>query len=322
MKSFIFLLLFVSIAFGQFTVPVDSNWIKLDSLILTYFPLNYGNFYLEKWEWTPGTYHYKFWRTDLSPDSMYGKKCGNFNIEYCTKPIIYYSLEPGKLYKGAFKIDGQDTIFVDSGLYIDFTVSKGDSFKRYGIENYVVLSRDTTVTTRRLGTFQHCFVIYHPDSYYGDFPPEIYAPNVGKLAFVYAYVNGIEYGHWPSDFERPPDLPPLTSVEIIKEHPPTDFALFQNYPNPFNGSTVIDFNLPDPAEIKLTVFDVTGKEVKTILNSRLSAGSHSARWDGTDDSGQTVASGLYFIRLQVRRGESASGVTGQYSRTIKAIYTR
>ena len=313
MKTFISILLFVSMAFGQSNVLLpDSNWVKLDSLILTYFPFGDNNCYLAKWEWTPGTYDYEFWRATLRQDSLYGKTCKNIPLEYCTKSTIYYSLEPGKLFHGEFKIDGQDTVFVDYGLYVDFTVNKGDSFKRYGTKKFVVLSRDTTVTIRHLGTFQHCFVIYHPDNYYGDWPPEIYAPNVGKLAFIYAYVNGIEYGYWPSDFERPPYLPPLTSIEIAKEHQPTGFALFQNHPNPFNSTTVINFNLPEPAEIKLTVFDVTGNEVKTILNSHLLAGTNSARWDGTDNFERTVASGLYFIRLRA----------GQYSRTIKAIYTR
>ena len=190
------------------------------------------------------------------------------------------------------------SIYLKNGIIVDFAISENDSFATNpGSINskwIKLISADSTVTVPA-GTFEHCYVFSNGD---------IYAPNVGPIKdLVYAKVNGVEYGTYPSE---------LTSVEIIKEHPPTDFALFQNHPNPFNNTTVINFNLPEPAEIKLTIFDVTGKEVKTILNSHLSAGSHSVRWDGTDNYWRPVASGLYFIRLQ----------TGQSSKTIKAIYKR
>ncbi|HDL01488.1 MAG TPA: T9SS type A sorting domain-containing protein, partial [candidate division Zixibacteria bacterium] len=78
---------------------------------------------------------------------------------------------------------------------------------------------------------------------------------------------------------------------------PKQFELFQNYPNPFNPTTKIQFNLAATSEIKLEVYNVLGQKVKTIADTKLSAGVHEYQWDATDDANQSVASGIYFYRL-------------------------
>jgi hypothetical protein len=79
---------------------------------------------------------------------------------------------------------------------------------------------------------------------------------------------------------------------------PNDFALHQNYPNPFNPQTTISFDLPEEVTTKLLVYDVHGKLIKTLANNRvLSPGRYSFEWDGTDNSGRSVGSGIYFYRL-------------------------
>ncbi|MFQ6002597.1 MAG: FlgD immunoglobulin-like domain containing protein, partial [Candidatus Zixiibacteriota bacterium] len=88
-----------------------------------------------------------------------------------------------------------------------------------------------------------------------------------------------------------------------EETRPPVFQLFQNYPNPFNSSTVIWYHLPDvgyqPAEVELTIYNLLGKLVKTLVKKRQYPGEHKVRWDGKDDSGKEVASGIYFYRLKV-----------------------
>ena len=79
---------------------------------------------------------------------------------------------------------------------------------------------------------------------------------------------------------------------------PVSYALLPSQPNPFNPSTEIRYLLPKGEKVKLTVFDVTGRELKTLVDEDMPAGSHSARWDGTDSDGRGQASGVYFYRLE------------------------
>jgi hypothetical protein len=79
---------------------------------------------------------------------------------------------------------------------------------------------------------------------------------------------------------------------------PKEFALSQNYPNPFNPTTEIKFDLPVEAFVNLRVFNVLGQKVRTLVNTKLEAGYRSITWDGTDDSGEQIASGTYFYVLK------------------------
>lgn len=85
---------------------------------------------------------------------------------------------------------------------------------------------------------------------------------------------------------------------------PESYVLSQNYPNPFNPITTITFGLPVPATAKLAIYDVSGRLVRVLSNGEFDAGYHQRQWDGTDDHGQSVNSGVYFYRLSVDSGNS------------------
>ena len=78
---------------------------------------------------------------------------------------------------------------------------------------------------------------------------------------------------------------------------PQGFALGQNYPNPFNPSTIIPYQLPTAAQVRLEVFNVLGQRVATLVNEERPAGLHAAAWDATNAAGQAVAAGVYMYRL-------------------------
>jgi hypothetical protein len=78
---------------------------------------------------------------------------------------------------------------------------------------------------------------------------------------------------------------------------PDRFALSQNYPNPFNPTTFIDFSLPLSARVRVEVFNMLGQSVRTLLDSERHAGIHTVEWDGTNDHGTPVASGVYIYRI-------------------------
>lgn len=73
--------------------------------------------------------------------------------------------------------------------------------------------------------------------------------------------------------------------------------LHQNFPNPFNPETTISFDIPSPGPANLSIYNVKGQLVRTLTEGNLDFGRHSVVWDGTDNSGRTVTSGLYFYRL-------------------------
>ncbi len=79
---------------------------------------------------------------------------------------------------------------------------------------------------------------------------------------------------------------------------PSAFALDQNYPNPFNPSTDISFALPNQSEVELNVYDMLGRQVKSLVNEEMRAGYHTVIWDGTDNSGRSVSSGIYFYTIK------------------------
>lgn len=90
-----------------------------------------------------------------------------------------------------------------------------------------------------------------------------------------------------------------TKTEVIK-----NFELRQNYPNPFNPGTTISFRVDRSSAVTLIVYDLLGNKIRTLINKRLPAGDHSIRWDGQDDRGIQVASGLYFYKLTVGRQQA------------------
>ena len=96
-------------------------------------------------------------------------------------------------------------------------------------------------------------------------------------------------------------------AEVLRpdEALPTSFHLQPNFPNPFNSRTEIRFSLALPAEIELDLFDVAGQKVRTLEGGRRAAGTHHARWDGRDELGREMSSGVYLYRLRTDAGAVA-----------------
>jgi len=74
---------------------------------------------------------------------------------------------------------------------------------------------------------------------------------------------------------------------------PTDFAVSLNYPNPFNPATTISYQLPQAADVKLAIYNVLGQQVRTLVSGQMPAGYHRAVWDGRNEAGVQVGSGVY-----------------------------
>lgn len=111
--------------------------------------------------------------------------------------------------------------------------------------------------------------------------------------------NGICIGH--RSYEGSQKLSPASSMvdsAKIASHLPKRFALHPNYPNPFNPSTTINYDLPKATHVILRIFNVMGRQVKTLIDEEKDAGYHHIIWDGTNQEERPVASGIYFYRLE------------------------
>jgi hypothetical protein len=94
--------------------------------------------------------------------------------------------------------------------------------------------------------------------------------------------------------------PKPTAVEEEEEGSitPKDFELYQSYPNPFNNQTIIKYDLLKSCQVTLTIYNILGQKVKTLANERQEAGSKIVNWDGKDEKGKDLASGIYFYQLK------------------------
>ncbi|MFN0157421.1 MAG: carboxypeptidase regulatory-like domain-containing protein [Bacteroidota bacterium] len=97
---------------------------------------------------------------------------------------------------------------------------------------------------------------------------------------------------------------------------PERFELAQNYPNPFNPSTTISFNLPANSNVTLSVYNLIGQEITTLMNDKMNAGSYDVVWNGKDHSGRSVASGIYFYRLK------ATSESGNFNEMRKMVLVK
>jgi len=90
---------------------------------------------------------------------------------------------------------------------------------------------------------------------------------------------------------------------------PKTFSLHQNYPNPFNPATIVSYDLPKASDVRLTVYDMMGRQVKVLIQGHESAGRKQVAWNGTDEKGRAVSAGVYLYRIN----------TGYHSATRKML---
>jgi hypothetical protein len=93
---------------------------------------------------------------------------------------------------------------------------------------------------------------------------------------------------------------------------PVPDALVGNFPNPFNPDTVISYSISSGRNVRLAVFNSLGQKVRTLMDGPVAAGKHTAVWNGCDDSGRIVSSGMYFAKME----------SGGFMKTVKLLFAR
>ena len=91
----------------------------------------------------------------------------------------------------------------------------------------------------------------------------------------------------------------MTAYEPLPDEPlPEDFRLYQSYPNPFSDETTIDFDVFQPGKASITIYNILGQKVKTLVEDYFLQKHHITFWDGLDENGKRVAAGIYFYKLE------------------------
>ena len=122
-----------------------------------------------------------------------------------------------------------------------------------------------------------------------------FSPDGKKICYSLGYSGS---GSWIHTYVRDFNLSDIGIPAAVSESVPSPFALSGNYPNPFNPSTTIGFSLDTPGKVNMAVYSLSGQKVRELIsNSYMTVGSHSIVWDGRDERGKTVSSGIYFTRL-------------------------
>ncbi len=129
----------------------------------------------------------------------------------------------------------------------------------------------------------------------------------GKLELVFIARSG-EYGVDYKTYVYSTNAPVL-SVNIKQNEFPNNFNLSQNFPNPFNPTTTIEFEISQPSNVKVNIYDVAGRMIKELINEQKNTGKYSVTWNGKDNYGNTVASGNYFYQI----------ISGDYIQAKKMI---
>jgi len=101
----------------------------------------------------------------------------------------------------------------------------------------------------------------------------------------------------------------ITDVDPLTQTYPQKFHLYQNYPNPFNGSTTITFDITTETEVRLKIFDLNGRIIRHLISNHVKPGKHSITWNGTNDAGNDIASGIYLYTIE----------TAQFTQSKKAL---
>jgi len=121
---------------------------------------------------------------------------------------------------------------------------------------------------------------------------------VSNTTYYFAIKAGDESGNWSGLS----NVEPATTLEFgLDIDVPESYQLSQNYPNPFNAATRIEYYVPLPSHVTLSVYDILGRTVETLVDEQKTIGEHDVIWSGLDADGNQVASGLYFYHL--RAGE-------------------
>jgi len=224
-----------------------------------------------------GSYTYEV--STLMDSTSEGDGMTEFKVMAAMNEANYYS-DP----ESGYSVDniapgvpqGLMAVLVDEGIQLTWEMSADEDFQYYMLEK----SSDEVFTEPE--------VFEMIDIAYLDLDYVLNESNYYRLAAV-------DHAGNMSDYSDVVDFAVLsTDLDLI----PEVFALHQNYPNPFNPTTQIKYDLPEDAMVSITIYDVMGRRVKSLVSTTQSAGYRSIQWDATNNLGEPVSAGMYIYMIQ------------------------
>jgi outer membrane protein assembly factor BamB len=216
------------------------------------------------------------WAFDMDTRTYLWKKCAYFAQDYHWRALPNPAIKDGRVY------------MTESGALAVYDLMTGEEIWRFSDTGEFcyppVLTNDYVFVSGQFNTYM---VDLSTHQKVWSFPAGGYLSVANDMLYIGGYLGTVyAFGPVPTDASDDP-----------KEPLPSDYVLEQNYPNPFNPSTTIAFALPEQSHVRLSIYNVLGREVAVLVDGSLPAGSYSRVWDGTAHGGDRVSSGLYFYRL-------------------------
>jgi len=113
----------------------------------------------------------------------------------------------------------------------------------------------------------------------------------------------------------------VNSVRQTSATIPSGYSLYQNYPNPFNPTTTLKFDIQQSAITDISVYNMLGQKVSTLVARQLTPGTYTTEWNGTNDQGMPLTSGVYFVRMSAK-GTGSDGLTESFSAVRKLVFMK
>ncbi|MCK5051258.1 MAG: T9SS type A sorting domain-containing protein [Candidatus Cloacimonetes bacterium] len=195
---------------------------------------------------------------------------------------------------------------------IDFYIETDETSYSYGQDIYITFNvHNTSVDTVYVTVFNiFPFSYYIDDEYFspGSLPGvfDLLIPPNTTYSEDYIHTENVSNGNHilVGEFHCMPPYLVSDPISITIGQVSVSFYELQqigfqlsNYPNPFNPTTTISFSIPEESTIELSIFNIKGQKIKSLLNDQLTAGEHSITWNGEDFTGKKVSSGIYFYKL-------------------------
>ncbi|GBD93200.1 flagellar basal body rod modification protein [bacterium BMS3Abin05] len=146
---------------------------------------------------------------------------------------------------------------------------------------------------------------------------DMYADIGYRTATSKVFMVNVTDGQLNIDFQASVDSAKVSAIKITGVHGamakrlaknggvmsavPNDYGLSANYPNPFNPSTTIDYQLPEAANVKMVIYDLLGRQIRTLVDRNEEAGYHAISWDSRNENGMQVPAGIYILKLHANK---------------------
>ena len=294
-KIIVILVAIVSFSSSFFVLKGEAQWggkssaLVIDTVALKYFPLAVGNVY--KYHFGSSTGYSYYYKVRIVKDTIINSKryfvtSGNFpgsigsilRVDSTTgnayvRSGMYCSYSPFEELVDSLRSRRWDsTLVCTPSVPKHYCVDTSNS-TLFGIQmKKKTFIRNTSEVSTSISYGMNFGIIF---STYSD------AWGLASESLVGCFINGVLYGDTL-----------LTGIENISTEVPPEYSLAQNYPNPFNPSTVVRFQLSVVSDVVLKVYDVVGREVQTLVNERLNAGTYETKFDGS-----MLTSGVYFYKM-------------------------